>query len=240
VKLIIVLFLSVLLAGCAHQTVPGPYAALTISDAIAQLRQQTDSVHTISAQGTIALNKPSGDSIRLDSAMVARIPGQLHLRAWKLNRTVFDLTLTPDGLWMLTPQDARLRQRMQNGKFGTIQFARAWDMLSHDFFFSTNLNAKLEGDTLILSRKDQAGKVICYVERSTLNPKEFALYDPSGKKQFDMRLSDYAEHDGVIYPSRLNAGSRFGELDVHLRDIRINQPLSSQAFVPSPRAEKMP
>ncbi|HWB54091.1 MAG TPA: hypothetical protein VG722_07860, partial [Tepidisphaeraceae bacterium] len=125
-----------LLLGCAHETSLPTYDVHTTADALQILRARADGIHTISAQGTIILTRPSGDSIHLDAALVARSPKYLHLRAWKFNQTVFDLTLTPHGLWMLNPDKPELRQKMQSGKFGTVQFARAWSLLTHDFFFT--------------------------------------------------------------------------------------------------------
>ena len=94
--------------GCAHPTLPRIYSQVSPDQVLAILRQRSAAIHTVSAQGLITLSHRSGDSIRLEAALVARMPSELHLRAWKFNRTVFDLTLTPAGLWMLAPDEPRM------------------------------------------------------------------------------------------------------------------------------------
>jgi hypothetical protein len=238
-RFVATLILISLLIGCVHRPLPGIYASVSPPEALAILRQRCESIRTLSSQGFITLTRPSGDSIRLDAALVARIPGDLHLRAWKFNRTVFDLTLTPAGLWMLAPDEPRMQQQVESGKSGTIQFARAWSLLTHDFFFSPDLATRIKGPDLLITRQNEATRVICAVDRGTLTPRKYTLYDPKDHRQFVLRLDDYSLHDGIAYPGRMIAESRFGRVEVRLRQIQINAPLAPGAFVPSTRAEKV-
>jgi hypothetical protein len=98
-------------AGCAHfpdKKIP-PVKYADTNDALRIVRERSATVRTLAATGTITLSRPNGESVRLDLAMVSRKPDDLRLRAWKLGRAVFDLTLTRDGAWLLTPTDPSIK-----------------------------------------------------------------------------------------------------------------------------------
>lgn len=235
-----ILLATICAMGCSHASMPSRYANTPIADAVAILQQRASAIRTLSAQGSIILTRPGGNSIHLEGALAAHFPGELHLRAWKFNHTAFDLVLTPAGLWLYAPDDPHVREQLQSAKSGTIQFARAWMLLSHDFFLASDLSIRAAGRDLLLTHENSSGKIICRVDRATLTPREYTLFDPQGHKQLVMRLDQYNKHDGIEYPERIIAESQFGRVEIRLRQIRINQPLSPSAFLPSPRAERMP
>ena len=238
-RALLINFFLFAIIGCAHRLLPNNYSSVSSDQALTILRQRSAAIHTLSAQGLITLTGPTGDSIRLDAVLVARMPGELHLRAWKFNRTVFDLTLTPAGLWMLAPEDPRMRDQIESGKSGTIQFARAWSLLTRDFLFSPDLTETIKGPDLLITRHDQATRIVCNVDRRTLTPRKYTLYDSANHQEFVMHLDDYYLHDGIAYPERMIAESRFGKVEVRLRQIQINGALAPGAFIPSSRAEKV-
>src|SRR5437773_772620 len=93
-----------LLAGCATREKLPPVSFRDERQALDILIRRADTVKTVSSQGLITLQRPDGESVRLDLAMV-RAGGaggdRLRLRAWKLGRAVFDLTMNGEDVWLL-------------------------------------------------------------------------------------------------------------------------------------------
>src|SRR5437016_14515019 len=83
-------------------------------EALDILIRRADAVKTVSSQGTITLQRPDGESVRLELAMVRAGPDELRLRAWKLGRAVFDLTKTGEDVWLFTAEDPSLRTRARS------------------------------------------------------------------------------------------------------------------------------
>ena len=109
------------LAGCAarrpvESNLP-TYGRLDPAAALRMLAERSASVRSVSAQAGLTLTRADGQSVNLDGAVVMAPPGRVRLRAWKFNQAIFDLTLTPDGLWVLTPDDpARRANSTTNGR----------------------------------------------------------------------------------------------------------------------------
>ena len=80
----------------------------------------------MSAECTITLTRPDGETVKLDGAIVTRNPGWVRLRAWKLGRAVFDLTLQPAGLWVMTLDDPKRSEQMLPAKVSAAEFVKQW------------------------------------------------------------------------------------------------------------------
>ena len=72
---------------------------------MAVLEQRSQAIHTVSAQGLVTLTRDNGDTVRMEAVMVLQRPDFARLRAWVFGQAVFDMTLTPDGLWVVAPKD---------------------------------------------------------------------------------------------------------------------------------------
>jgi hypothetical protein len=187
------------------------------------------------------LLRPDGESVRFDAAVVATPPHRLRLRAWKLGRAVFDLTLTPDGVWLLAPEDPSLREKVRRAGRGTAELARNWSLLSGAFFDGEDLSVeRLPRDLLLTAPHGDGMNLLCYVDPHSLVPWLYVLEDAQHKQQFTLNLDEYAMFDGVPYPRRLQAESVEGRIFVRLSDVEINGELADGAFVPPKRAEKLP
>lgn len=237
-----------LLCGCASHpleklpTVPWR----STDDALRILRDRAAAIHTLTATGDITLSRPDGNSVRMDLAMVSRRPDHLRLRAWKLGRAVFDLTLTPAGLWMLTPEDPSMRQKARQGGMSAARLARSWETLSGGLFARSDLSVKAASNALIIRAPmedplAQAGgaTVIARIDRRTLVPVSYEIRSPDGARRFSLRLSRYEMIDQIPYPMRCDATSDNGTIRIDLRDVDINTELAPRAFVPPARAEKI-
>ena len=235
--------LLLILSGCTDHD-KEPIAAYPLMDAQSSLHvlvERAQKVHTASGEGLITLTRPNGESIRLDAALAMQPPDNARLRAWKFGRAIFDLTVTPAGIWIISPDDPSRKEQIRSAGVSAAKLAKTWSILSGGFFNQPGLKSELRGDRLLL-RREAAGEpvVICEVDRRTLTPRRYALLDDTGKERFSLTLDRYRQFADVVWPIRLTAVSENGTVKVEMREIEINPELPAGAFVPPRRAEKLP
>jgi hypothetical protein len=226
--------LSLLLAGCESEHIP-TYPPMSAQRAMQILVDRNRSIKNISAQGLITLQRPCGDTVRLDAAMAIQRPGSARLRAWKFGQAVFDITLTPLGLWIVAPQDS--------STFGenTGNAVRQWLRLMTGTFDDPSLSVDDSGLRLILKQQsDDGATIICEVDRKTLTARRYVLRDCHGEERFTLTLSRYAEFNGIVWPRCIEAASPVGSIVIDLHDVEINGELPASAFHPPARAVKIP
>jgi hypothetical protein len=228
-------------AGCARpdSALPAVEWGEDVGVARQILIERARSVRTVSATGLLTLTRPDGQSVRFDAALVTAPPDRLRLRAWKLGRAILDLTLTPDGLWLLSPQDRSLRDKVESAGAGAGQIARQWALLSGAFFEREDLVVSLEPRSLVLAGNEGELALRCYVDRRTLVPRLYTLRDDRGRTRFRLRLDDYQMIGDIPYPHRVQAESDSGKIVVQLLDVELNTELAPGAFTPPRRAEKV-
>ena len=247
---LLILLTVALMAGCAQhrratarddERLP-PYAWADEQTALRDLAERSAAVRTASAACDLTLTRPDGESVRLDGAVALSPPDRLRLRAWKFSRAVFDLTLRPDGLWVLAPDDAGRRRQVLPAALDAATFGREWAFLFGGFFAAPDLEAQVRGDELVVRRTLPDGRsVVCDVDRATLTPRRYRMLDPAGQTRFTLVLEGYREFDGgLTFPTHFTATSDEGGIDVTLRDVELNQSLPDDAFVPPRRAERQP
>ena len=240
----LVLLVGAAVAGCAHRATSRdalPAASYqNDAEAFQILRQRAAAVKTVSARGTIIFVRPDGESVRMDLAMASQPPDHLRLRAWKFGRAIFDLTLTPEGLWLVAPDDPSLRQKVEKANLGAADIARNWAMLSGRVFELPYTGIYRSGDELSLSSPHNGLMLHCYIDGRVLVPWRYQLKDSHGKTQFSLDLDDYRMIGDLPYAHRLEARSRAGRVVVQLEDVELNTELAPGAFKPPRRAEKLP
>jgi hypothetical protein len=239
------LALTALASGCASRrkvesTLP-TYDHVDEATALRILDERARAVRTVSARSDLTLTRADGQTVRLDGAVVMAPPDRLRLRAWKFNQAVFDLTLTPDGLWVVTPDDPSRRQKVLPASLSAAQLGREWALLSGSFFGDPGLKVRIANDGVVVTKPlDDGRAVVCEVDRRTLTPRRYRLLDPAGRTRFTLGLSGYGMFDGIPWPTRLNALSEDGRIAVGLKDVELNGELAPNAFRPPRRAEKQP
>lgn len=231
--------------GCAPKPRPAEnlpaYRWVDKETAIRDLRARADAVKTMSAECTMTLTRADGETVQLDGAIVTRNPGWVRLRAWKFNRAVFDLTLQPAGLWVMTLDDPKRKAQVLPASVSAETFVRQWSYFNGELFdLAYAEDAEVEGDTLELRpgrTTTKAGSHLrCEVDRRTLTPRRY-VYD-DGRRNFELVLDRYREINGVPWPTRLTATGTMGTVVVEQRNVEINGELAPNAFVPPRRAEK--
>ncbi|MEO6436509.1 MAG: hypothetical protein ABIP55_12225 [Tepidisphaeraceae bacterium] len=229
------------IAGCAkpRPTLPTVEWKDT-DDARRILAERTHAVRTVSATGLLTLTRPDGQSVRFDAAFVTAPPDRLRLRAWKIGRAMFDLTLTPDGLWLLSPEDRSLRDKVKSAGIGAGEVTRQWSLLSGAFFERDGLVTQRIGRDLRFAARQTDGLTIqCDVDGRTLLPMRYTLQDHRGRTRFSLTLGDYRMIGETPYPHRVRADSESGRVLVQFDEVELNTDLAPGAFVPPRRAEKI-
>ena len=237
-------FVAILAGGCRPKSPPPEnlpaYQWVDEATALRDLRARADAIKTVSAECGIQLTKTDGESVHLDGALAMQNPGWVRLRAWKLNRAVFDLTLQPAGLWVMAMDEKMGQERALPASNNAADFMRQWSYFNGELFHEARASdAEVRGDLLIV-RPAAAGKagptLRCEVDRRTLTPRRYVF--EGDDFEFELTLDRYREFNGVPWPTRLVAKSERGTVAIEQRDVEINGELAENAFVPPRRAEK--
>ena len=240
-RLLLLAVVFIAAAGCAKPRPALPHVKWnSTDDARRILAGRARSVRTVSATGLLTLTRPDGESVRLDAALVSAPPDRLRLRAWKLGRAVLDLTLTPDGLWLLSPEDRSLRDKVKSAGVGAGEVARQWSLLSGAFFERGDLDADLLERYLVFQTPPSAVPILhCYVDQRSLVPERYTLSDAQQHTRFTLELDEYRLIGDVPYPHRLRAQSGQGRIVLQFAEVELNTDLAPAAFDPPRRAEKI-
>lgn len=230
--------------GCAHPHEDLPtYAWTDDATALRDLRARAAAMRTLSSEARLTLTRPDGQSVQLDGAIALSLPGHsVRLRAWKFNQAVFDLTLTPAGLWIETPHDPASRRRAFPASASAAQMAQALALIGGDAFEGPGVQVRGAGGPTfrVIHPVGQGQTMTVLVDRRTLVVRAYHLSDPAGRVRFTLVPADYRVLAGVTFPTRFTAESAFGQIDVVLVDPELNDPLPPGAFVPPRGAEKAP
>jgi outer membrane lipoprotein-sorting protein len=229
--------------GCAQhakENIP-TYPLTDAASSVKLVAEHAKQVHSLTGEGLITLKRPDGESVRLDAAMAMQPPERARIRAWKFGRGVFDLTVTPEGVWAVIPEDPKRKEQITSAGVSAAKLAKTWSVLSGGFFDSPGLSSEIRGSKLLV-RRATAGEpvVVCEVDRQTLTPRKYSMLDDKGVMRFTLSLEQYRQFGPVVWPTKLTAISESGTVEIELRDVEINPELEAAAFVPPRRAEKLP
>jgi hypothetical protein len=237
--------LTFLLIGGGCCTTPAEhlpaYSWTDARSAIHSLCQRSQSVQSVSSECTLTLTRSNGETVHLDGAIVMRLPDSVRMRTWKFGQAVFDLTLTPAGLWIEGPKDAGRHDEVMPASLDAAKMARAWAIISGQFFCGDDM--KIEdrgGGTFVVERVIDGQQVRCQIERATLTPRKYVVTDSAGIERFTLTLDHYEIVSGIPWAVRLTAHSDGGTIFIELKDPELNGELASNAFTPPRTAEKMP
>jgi len=235
----------VAVGGCAPRAAVEAIPSYPLTDAADSLRRVAENagrVKSLSGEGLITLTRANGESVRLDAAVAMRPPERARIRAWKFGRAVFDLTVTPEGVWIVSPEDSDRKEQIRSAGVSAAKLARAWSVLAGGFFDQPGLTAQMNDGRMIVRREATGGEpaVVCEVDRRTLTPRKYLMLDERGVTRFSLTMDRYRQFGEAVWPMRMVAVSEGGTVEVELREAEVNPELTEGAFTPPRRAEKLP
>lgn len=238
------LWAALVLTGCTsvHVEPLHTYHWTDAQSAIRTIDQRARSVRTVSAQCVMTLVRADGQSARLDGVLVMAPPQKsVHLRAWKFNQPVFDLTLVPQGLWIESPRDNAGGQALVPASLNAAQAARAMTLLAGGVPDLPGLRVMDPGGSRFEVRVPLGDEQTLreQIDRATLAVREYRLLDAAGRVRFSLLLEQYHDFGGVAWPTRMVARSEYGQINLELHDVELNAPLADHAFDPPARAKKV-
>jgi outer membrane lipoprotein-sorting protein len=244
-KRLLLLCGALALMGCVQH--PPPHENLPVypwtddQTALRELALRARAVKTVSAAALLTLRRPDGQSVRLDGAVaISLVDKSVRLRAWKLSQAVFDLTLTPAGLWIETPKDTQRHQQIAPASLSASKFARALSIFGGEVFQGPEIQVIDHGGPCFSVRKplENGQQMTAEIDRATLTVRQYQLADSAGVIHLRLTLRDYHLFNGIPWPTHLTARSDDGTIDVELRDVELNGQLPPGAFIPPRGAEQ--
>lgn len=230
--------------GCRQPTPPEnlpTYDWVDEATAMKVLADRARAIRTTSAEVGLTLTRPDGQTVQFDGAMVTRPPDELRLQTFKFGRTVFDLTLNQQGMFVKTMDDPSRQDKIIPASESAAKFAREWAMFTGGLFEQPDLEVSSTASELLVRRPLGDGRVVlCHVDRQTLTPRRYALLDAAGVERFTLKVSGYQTFDGVLHPTQLLARSDQGTIDIQIRSMEINVDPAPRAFEPPKDARKLP
>jgi len=246
----LILLLSMFLAVSAcHSTLP-TYPRLDAGQTLALMHRRATAIRSLSGVGRLTLTGPDGASVQLDAVLVARLPDDWHVRAWKMSQTALDITLTRDGLWIAGPSQTRHNDPsapQEQGDPLEAVTAEGWKeamlLVAGCVDERTwSIEEPMEGWTFRLRRSQESTEpsLTCEVDRGTLTLRQCRVTAAAGDNQLTLSLDRYRRAGDIAMPGRIVMESPHGVIAMHLDSIEVNGELPDQAFVPPARAVRRP
>ncbi|HWE03046.1 MAG TPA: hypothetical protein VG326_11615 [Tepidisphaeraceae bacterium] len=241
-RLIFLAAITPIVGGCLKPSpdIP-PYTWTDSRSAIHALCRRSAAVHAVSAECALTLTRDDGESVRLEGAVAMRLPDSVRMRAWKMGQPVFDLTLTPAGLWIESPADPNRRGQILPATLSAANVARAWSIVFGGFFCGDDFSViDTGGPCFGAARNIHGQRIVCTIDRASLTPERYVVIDADGVERFALSLDRYRIIDGIAWPFRMIATSQGNRIMVELKDTELNGELAPDAFVPPRRAKRIP
>lgn len=218
-----------------------PVAWASAAEATALLNARRDAVRTVQTQATLTFTPVEGKSQTLNAQLVHDAPDRARLRASKMNHNVFDLTVTPEGVW--TAVSSRVTDEAPDAEAGLVRLARVLPFL---------LRGPDYGDATPVDRQQKQqldliwpSGLIADLDAATLTPLRFAIADPEkpGRRAavIEPVYTLYESADGPLPWLRSAAATGdFGRIELTFYDVALNEALNPRAFRAPRRATAHP
>jgi len=232
-------FCGALGGGCASNPLP------TYDNADpAFIREHLTAQHaarSFRANGEAIVTDSDGDSATCDCVLLSRGRDHVRLRAWKFGQPVLDITLTPEGLWLMTGEERPVGSDDGLGGLTASSFARAWELISGRFFDGAPYAIdSFSQATIVAHRPMGDATVTCTIDAATLTPLEYLVQDRSGAQVARVELSRYRLVGTRAAATRINASGPGGAILIVLDDVEFDIELPASAFTPPARAVRQP
>ncbi|MEM9419532.1 MAG: hypothetical protein AAGA25_10855, partial [Planctomycetota bacterium] len=181
-----------------------------------------------------------------DGALVMQGDDRFRLRTWKLNQTIFDLTVTPEGTYVIAADEMKeespdseaelaelannLSAMLRGADFAKARFSRTKPTLVEAavrFDAPFFIWATWPDDSLIVA-----------IDRRTLSPMNWWVRGDQMNPGIQIQ-SEYSDYEGVRWYRYVIVSGEFGRLQMTFRDVELNGELNPRAFKPSRRAVRI-
>ncbi len=223
--------------ACATDPLP-TFPGLDASSAVS-VAASRHAAPPLRATGSVTLTRVDGDTVTLDAALVARGTDHARLRAWKFGQAAFDLTLTPEELWIFADRDPREPGDPFLG-LTRRDFARLWSLHRAAFFETPPALIRDDQEAIVVERLIDSVRVRCTIDRPTLTPRLYEILDDSGSPVARLALDRYRLLDGAPFPMRSVASGDGGSIETDLDSVEIDREIPDAVFTPPARAVRQP
>lgn len=214
----------------------GPETAMKV------IEERVSQIRTYTAHGVLRLERAGEDPVILDVVSIGGAPDHLRLRAWKFDRTVFDLTIRPDGHWLWTSQRFEEDPPLESlaGQAAERVFSPVW-WLGGSLIGDSRTFLEREGNEFTVRRAiaDAGGLIEADIDKATCTVRRYRVLDERMRELHTIKLSRYRMIDGIAWPTRMTAAGEQGRVRLNLDRVELNGPLRSTAFEPRPGANKL-
>jgi len=241
---LVMLGVSAMLVGCAA---PLPsYPPMAPTAAVDIMRARDGAVRTMTSTATVTLRGADGSGVSFEAVIVAKWPDHLRLRAWKFGHAAFDLTFTPEGLWVYVPDEAK-RRAGEGASFDVTaeQFQRVWRLIGPRALEGA-VASEQAGEIVAVRAMDagEGSRVEFRIDPRTLTVQECRFIDPAGAVRQTLTVESYRvfgmASDGIVWPTRITAAGEQGRISIRMGTPEFNAEPAAEAFIPPRRATKQP
>lgn len=227
----------------APQVTLAPVNYANQAQAAALLNARRAAVRTVQAQAQLTLRPVQGESQTLDAQLVLNAPDHARLRASKLNHNVFDLTVTPQGVW--TAVSSRVTDEAPDAQAGLVRLAKVLPFLFRGPDYATATAApRQQPRQLNLAWHDG---LTVDLDAATLTPLRFTLGTAQSAADqpiiiepvYSLYPASQGDLDLVWLHSAVATGP-FGRVTFSFHHVTLNAPLNPRAFKPLRRATAHP
>lgn len=224
---------AAIVGGCT--TLP-TYPWVNAETAVRTLRERSAQIKTLSGPCELALTNERGDTVRFEAALAARLPDYVRLRAWKLGQVALDLTVTPQGFWVMAGRDADGGSDLLES-LEASRLMEAWSVATGRLFDRPDLvvvDTSGHEFTVVWPGAIEHGdlSIRSDIERSTLTPQLYVVEDPAGTIRSELVLDRYRSIDGIVWPTRIAGLSEHGSFVFEMSEPEFNEELAPAAFTP--------
>lgn len=233
------LTLALLLPGCISPAPPLPTVEWdTLEDARQILIDRQNAIESVQTQLKLKITSPPPESETntLDAALVIQGDDHFRLRAWKLNQTIFDLTATPDGTFIVANEEMKKRAPDAEQDLAGLADQLGAMLRGPDWSQARLIMPSAPSHLETIGVSWEHGNSV--VDSRTLEPR---VYEPSGNTQTPLQRveTQYTAYDNGIWYSQVTAIGDFGRVEMTFRDVELNGELNPRAFKPSRRAVRV-
>ena len=241
---------SLVLSGCVtrraklvEESVPR-YPQMPAQESLARIQDRNTDLQDVTGKGTLTFTGRDGRSVRLEAVFVLAPPARAaRVRAWKFGRAVFDLTRTPEGVWLYLPRgdEGDRAEALTTSAQSLGDAIGQWLDLFADGPATPGGTVTARGETLVVRRPMEDGLTLrATIDRRTLTARQYDGLDTDGRVRFRLVLDQYRElaPGGAVWPQVIEARSASGTVRVEASELEVNI-APPTAFVPPTRARRL-